>query len=107
VIEIHCQAPVRARALLLGLPGVEDVELFGDRIHVFVSDHSAEFDSANSAQVVSATTHGSRSETTYDAILKAILEVLLQADLQVGEAEFCPYSIEDVFLKLSRKEVPA
>lgn len=82
VIEIYCQAPVRARALLLGLSGVEDVELFGDRIHVFVSDH-------------------------YDAILKTIREVLLQADLQVGEAEFCPYSIEDVFLKLSRKEALA
>ena len=82
VIEIYCQAPVRARALLLGLSGVEDVELFGDRIHVFVSDH-------------------------YVAILKTIREVLLQADLQVGEAEFCPYSIEDVFLKLSRKEALA
>jgi ABC-2 type transport system ATP-binding protein len=40
ILEVSCEAPARAMTRLEGLPGVKEVALFGERLHVVVADPS-------------------------------------------------------------------
>ncbi|MEW6281437.1 MAG: ABC transporter ATP-binding protein [Candidatus Eremiobacterota bacterium] len=72
VLEVECDAPFRARGALQGY----EVELFGDRIHVFVP-HAAE-------------------------ARESVVQALSAAGIRTSRAEPVPYSIEDVFLRVTR-----
>ncbi|MCE1245438.1 MAG: ABC transporter ATP-binding protein [Firmicutes bacterium] len=76
VIEVMCSQPVKARDVLKETRGINDVELFGDKIHVFV-------------------------DTANESITSTIKSKLKESGLDSGEILKVPYSIEDVFLKIS------
>lgn len=69
VLEVECDKPFQARSVLKGY----DVELFGDRIHVFAEDPSPE----------------------------KVTSLLRAGGIQASRAELVPYSIEDVFLRVT------
>ncbi|GMU51663.1 MAG: hypothetical protein AMXMBFR33_08090 [Candidatus Xenobia bacterium] len=71
VLEVECDAPFRARA---ALPGYE-VELFGDRVHVFVNE--------------------------LEGAVESVRGLLFKAGIQASRIEHVPYSIEDVFLRVT------
>ena len=72
-LEILCPAPVAVRDLLRGAPGVNDVELFGDKVHAFIRDISR------------------------DTPLK-IGNYLREKGVEPGEINRVPYNMEDIFL---------
>lgn len=74
VIEVFCKDPVTARTRLLETGLVQDAQLFGDRLHAFVS-------------------------TADEAGVKAVKEAL--QGLEVWEVEPSEFSVEDVFLRLT------
>lgn len=76
VIEIMCPYPVKARDVLRSTRGINDVELFGDKIHVFVNKVD-------------------------EAITSVIVIKMKESNLEIGDIHKVPYSIEDVFLKIS------
>ncbi len=78
VLYLRCSHPHQARRLLKTAPGVDDVSLFGEALHIFVP------------QVDQAA-----CET-----LRAFLE---SHQLEIQALEPSDYSIEDVFLRLSDK----
>lgn len=71
VLEVECDKPFQARGVLQGY----EVELFGDRIHVFVEKPE------QAAEEVSAR--------------------LSEGGIRTSRAELVPYSIEDVFLRVT------
>lgn len=71
VLEVECDAPFRARA---ALPGYE-VELFGDRVHVFVSQ--------------------------LEGAVESVTRLLEKSSIRPSRVEHVPYSIEDVFLRVT------
>lgn len=74
VIEVFCKDPVTARNRLLETGLVQDAQLFGDRLHAFVS-------------------------AADQAAAKAVKEAL--QGLEVWEVEPSEFSVEDVFLRLT------
>jgi ABC-2 type transport system ATP-binding protein len=76
VLEVMCSQPVKARDTLRGSSGINDVELFGDKIHVFVNKADK-------------------------SITDAIVSRLKSAGVEPGDIRQVSYSIEDVFLKIS------
>jgi len=82
MVEVHCDQPLQARKLLRGRPGIEDVELFGDRVHVFVP-------------------------TLEEELLQRLKSILDDGGVTTTEIELSPFSIEDVFLKISKLESAA
>ena len=79
VLEVFCNKPFQARQALKKVPHVQDVELFGDMIHVFVD----EFDKK---------------------LIDEISKNLLSAGIEPKSISPVPYSIEDVFLKITADE---
>lgn len=79
VLYLRSSNPHLARKALHGAPGIEDVQLFGEALHIFVAnpDQSA--------------CHNVRT-------------LLAARDLDVLELEPSEYSIEDVFLRISEHE---
>ncbi len=69
VLEVECDKPFQARGVLQGY----EVELFGDRIHVFMEKPSPE----------------------------EVVERLKTGGIRTTRAELVPYSIEDVFLRVT------
>ena len=76
VLEVTCDQPFQAARCLEGLPGLEDVQLFGDRLHVFTP----------------------RDEPAFREALAGRLE---GAGIRVERVHPGGYSIEDVFLRLT------
>lgn len=74
VIEVFCREPVVARSRLLETGLVEDAQLFGDRLHAFVS---------------------LADETTLQSVRSAL------AGQEVWEVEPAQFTVEDVFLRLT------
>ncbi|MFP4497650.1 MAG: ABC transporter ATP-binding protein [Vulcanimicrobiota bacterium] len=75
-IEVLCDKPIASRRLLQKNKNVKDVELFGDKIHIFV-------------------------EETDDELREEITRILEENGIKVGKAEIVGYSMEDVFLILT------
>ena len=76
VLEVTCQRPFEAALHLRGLPGLEDVQLFGDRLHVFVEEDEP-------------------------GLRRAVEERLGRAGLELERLRATGASIEDVFLRLT------
>jgi ABC-2 type transport system ATP-binding protein len=76
VLELVCQRPFQAARCLEGAPGIQDVQLFGDRLHLFAAQDAP-------------------------ALRQALDQRLGQAGLQVQRLRVVPFSIEDVFLRLT------
>lgn len=76
VIEVFCNKPFQARNALKGLTCISDVELFGDRIHVF-------------------------AEKCNEAIINEISTTLAKSGIKSESVVPVPYSIEDIFLKVT------
>ncbi|MFA5505396.1 MAG: ABC transporter ATP-binding protein [Vulcanimicrobiota bacterium] len=76
LVRIHCDQPLLARQLLKGEPGIEEVELFGEYVHVFVP-------------------------SLEDGLLRRLEFILGEGGVATSEMEISPFSIEDVFLKIA------
>ncbi len=76
VLELVCEQPFQAARCLEGTPGLHDVQLFGDRLHLFASADTAE-------------------------LRGALEQGLERSGLQVRRLRRVPFSIEDVFLRLT------
>ena len=76
VLELVCPQPFQAARCLEGTPGVQDVQLFGDRLHLFTVQDTP-------------------------ALRQALEQRLGQAGLQIQRLRVVPFSIEDVFLRLT------
>lgn len=76
VLEVVCDRPFEAARRLEHLPELQDVQLFGDRLHLFV-------------------------ERDRPAVRTSIQESLGQAGLRLESLRTIGYSIEDVFLRLT------
>lgn len=76
VLEVVCERPFEAARRLERLPALQDVQLFGDRLHVF-------------------------AERDEPALRQAIQEDLSQAGVRLESLRATGYSIEDVFLRLT------
>ena len=76
VLELVCPQPFQAARCLEGAPGIQDVQLFGDRLHLFPAQDAP-------------------------ALRQALEQRLGQAGLQIQRLRVVPFSIEDVFLRLT------
>lgn len=76
VLELACEQPFRAARCLEGTPGVQDIQLFGDRLHLFASEDTP-------------------------GLRRALEQGLERSGLQVQRLRRVPFSIEDVFLRLT------
>ena len=76
VLEALCDRPFEAARVLRSEPGVQDVQLFGDRLHLFVAVDDP-------------------------ALRGAVEERLGQAQIHLERLRATRYSIEDVFLRLT------
>ena len=76
VLEVFCDKPFQARNALKGLTCISDVELFGDRIHVF-------------------------AEKCNETIINEISTTLAESGIKSESVVPVPYSIEDIFLKVT------
>ena len=76
VLELVCPQPFQAARCLEGAPGIQDVQLFGDRLHLFTAQDAP-------------------------ALRQALEQRLGQAGLQIQRLRVVPFSIEDVFLRLT------
>lgn len=80
VLEVLCSRPFDSGRLLRGLGGVQDVQLFGDRLHVVVPSDWREAE-------------------------EQVRRALVEAEVEVRRLREVPPSVEDVFLQLSSSEV--
>ena len=79
VLYLRCSAPHQARKALKNANSIDDIQLFGEALHIFVAEPN---------------------QAACDNVRR-----LLQADgIQVLQLEPSEYSIEDVFLKISELE---
>ncbi len=76
VLEALCSQPFQAARCLEGAPGLQDVQLFGDRLHLFV-------------------------EQDGPALRQALEQRLASVGLQFERLRVTRFSIEDVFLRLT------
>lgn len=76
VIEVFCDKPFQARNSLKKLTCISDVELFGDRIHIF-------------------------AEKCNETIINEISTTLAESGIKTESVVPVPYSIEDIFLKVT------
>ncbi len=76
VIEVFCDKPFQARNALKSLTCISDVELFGDKIHIF-------------------------AEKCNETIINEISTTLAGSDIKTESVVPVPYSIEDIFLKVT------
>lgn len=76
VLYLRCPRTHQARKVLQGAPGIDDVQLFGEALHLFVA----------------------RADET---ACQAVRALMAEANLEVSVVEPRPYSIEDVFLRIS------
>lgn len=82
VFQMRCGAPYQARQVLRQLPFVEEVELFGDSVHLFVAQVS-------------------------DDILQRCRAAVEASGQNVHSLRQVEYSIEDVFIRLASSEAMA
>lgn len=79
VLYLRCSAPHQARKALKTASGIDDIQLFGEALHIFVAQPN---------------------QAACDNVHR-----VLQADgIEVLQLEPSDYSIEDVFLKISEQE---
>ena len=78
MIEVHCDKPLQARQLLRAQPEIAEVELFGDRVHVYQA-------------------------TLEKSTLEQLRSLLSEHGIATNELRVSPFSIEDVFLKIARQ----
>ncbi len=76
VLEAVCDRPFEAARCLAGTPGVQDVQLFGDRLHLFAQQDTAD-------------------------LRRALEERMARGGLRFERLRAIRYSIEDVFLRLT------
>jgi len=76
VLELVCEQPFRAASSLAGVSGIQDVQLFGDRLHLFAAQDTP-------------------------GLRQALEQRLEHAGLHVQRLRVVPFSIEDVFLRLT------
>jgi ABC-2 type transport system ATP-binding protein len=78
MIEVHCDKPLQARQLLRAQPEIAEVELFGDRVHVYQA-------------------------TLEKSTLEQLRSLLSEHGIASNELRVSPFSMEDVFLKIARQ----